>query len=83
MGLAAPESLATGVSVTKGADAEGVASGLGATMPESLGRGAVIGAVESLGLGATIPEGVREVVWAGAAEPLFPDSTGVLEVGLI
>ena len=46
---------------------------MGATIPESLGlTGVVIGSV-----------GVKGVVWTGNAEPLAPDSTGVLEADSI
>lgn len=61
-----PESLGTGASVMTGADGVDTGSlGMGATIPESLGIGVVMG-----------NEGVEGVVSTGAKEPLSPDSTG-------
>jgi hypothetical protein len=80
--IPAPALLGRGVSVMTGAEgvdkgslATGVVVswGLGATIPESLGlTGVVMGSV-----------GVKGEVWTGAAEPLAPDSTSVLEVDWI
>jgi hypothetical protein len=60
--------------VDKGSLATGVVVswGLGATIPESLGL-----------TGVVMGSGVKGEVWTGAAEPLAPDSTSVLEVDSI